>query len=226
MYVDDDVLLGPGCIARLVEGLERKPGFAALGADSAAEMRGGWDHWDYPRHVGMAATLFRRERLLGVTFRWEGERCECRCCCDDLRRAGFGIGYHSAARAWHRPIANVRGRTPAEQRLERSSSAGVDRSTTSTNCARILTAFDRNHFDRFRRQFVPTLRASGNHERLTAVAYGLYPSDAVCLKSRGSRSCHSPITACRPRCGGCMTFRMLSPAGRKIRRSRTGMPAM
>ena len=103
MLLDDDVVLGPGCLARLAEGLSRKRDFAALGADSAGEMTSEWQNWDYPHHVGMAATLFRRERLEGVTFRWAPEKCECLCCCDDLRRAGFGIGYLPAAQAWHRP---------------------------------------------------------------------------------------------------------------------------
>ena len=68
-------------------------------------MAGEWQNWDYPRHVGMAATLFRRERLERLTFRWEPGKCECRCCCDDLRRAGFGIGYLARrAQAWHRPV--------------------------------------------------------------------------------------------------------------------------
>ena len=103
MFLDDDVVLGPGCVARLVEELARKNGFAALGADSAGEMAGEWQNWDYPRHVGMAATLFRRERLERLTFRWEPGKCECRCCCDDLREAGFGIGYLATRKAWHRP---------------------------------------------------------------------------------------------------------------------------
>ena len=103
MYLDDDVVLGSLCVARLVEGLLRRPRFAALAADSAGEMRSGLQNWDYPAHVGMAATLFRRERLAGLTFRWAAGKCECRCCCEDLRRQGLGIGYLPDARAWHRP---------------------------------------------------------------------------------------------------------------------------
>ena len=103
MYLDDDVVLGPECVARLVARLSARPGFAAMGADSAAEMASGCGNWDYPPHVGMSATLFRRDRLAGLTFRWEPEKCECRCCCEDVRRAGFGIGYLPGALAWHRP---------------------------------------------------------------------------------------------------------------------------
>jgi hypothetical protein len=51
--------------------------------------------------------------------------------------------------------------------------------------ARILTAFDRNHFARFRRQFIPTLRGASNLEPLTAVAYGLQPSEQRLLEAAG-----------------------------------------
>ena len=62
--LDDDVVLGPRFAARLVQGLTERSVFAALAADSAGEMARGMDHWDYPRHVGMAAVVwFRRERL-------------------------------------------------------------------------------------------------------------------------------------------------------------------
>ena len=102
MYLDDDVVLGPGCMARLLMGLRRRPEFAALAADYNGEMNSGWENWDYPRHVGMGATLFRRERLAVMTFRWESGRCECQCCCDDLRRGGFAVGYLPGAVASHR----------------------------------------------------------------------------------------------------------------------------
>jgi hypothetical protein len=177
MYLDDDVVLGARCLARLVAGLIEKPGFAALGADCAGEMSRGWENWDCPPHVGMAATLFRRERLAGVTFRWEPGKCECRCCCDDLRRAGFGIGYLPGARAWHRP-------DPA-RRDTRPPAAPQRASPGTARAARILTAFDRNHYDRFRRQFLRTLRASGNREPLTALAYGLRPSERSRLEAAG-----------------------------------------
>jgi hypothetical protein len=185
MFLDDDVVLGAGCLGRLVQGLERKNGFAALGADCAGEMAGEWENWDYPRHVGMAATLFRREPLERLTFRWQPGKCECRCCCDDLRRAGFGIGYLAGARAWHRPVPRAPHprAEPTTERKWRSSPGGE--SGTSTGGGRILTAFDRNHFLRFRRQFLTTLRASGNREPLTAVTYGLHPGERSILEAAG-----------------------------------------
>jgi hypothetical protein len=186
MCLDDDVVLGPGCIVRLVEALRTRPGFAALAADSAGEMAGGWQNWDYPRHVGMAAVLFRRDRLAAVRFRWEPGKCECQCCCDDLRRGGLGIGYLPTAPAWHRPDGT-------ERELGcRTEDAGVThpcpgavRPAIVERPARILSAFDRRHFDRFRRQFLPSLRASGNPEAVTALTYGLHPSDRARLEAVG-----------------------------------------
>ena len=107
MFVDDDVVLGPDCVAILLEALQMRLEFAAFAADYNGEMNGGRGHWDYPGHVGMGATLFRRERLESVVFRWEDKKCECQCCCDDLRRAGYGIGYQPGAVAWHKRGAST-----------------------------------------------------------------------------------------------------------------------
>jgi hypothetical protein len=184
MFLDDDVVLGASCLQRLVHGLAQKNRFAALGADSAGEMASELENWDYPRHVGMAATLFRREALERLTFRWEPGKCECRCCCLDLRRAGLGIGYLAAAKAWHRPS-----RASVDRRTKPAMSTGLSQASTEMHAsgpgARVLTAFDRNHFLRFRRQFLTTLRSSGNREPLTAVTYGLLPSERSVLEAAG-----------------------------------------
>jgi hypothetical protein len=184
MLVDDDVVLGPRCVARLVEGLRKRPQFAALAADSAGEMRRGWDHWDYPRHVGMAAVLFRRERLEALTFRSESDKCECRCCCEDLRRAGHAIGYLPGAEAWHRPLRTNRATScaafPSQSAessrdvTERASAAG---STAPALPGRVLSTFDRKHRRLFVRRFLRSFRREGNTERVTAVVSGLYPSE-------------------------------------------------
>jgi hypothetical protein len=193
MCLDDDVVLAPGCVARLVDALRARPGFAALAADSAGEMAGGWQDWDYPRHVGMAAVLFRRERLAGLRFRWEPGRCECLCCCDDLRRDGFGIGYLPSARAWHRPDPARPGR-PSDCRVEAAcaSHTAAVRSSAIARPPRILSAFDRGHYERFRRQFLASLRASGNREAVTAVTYGLHPGERARLEAAGVE-----VVACR-----------------------------
>lgn len=182
MYHDDDVVLGEGCVARLVEGLIRRPQFAALAADSANEMAHGWDHWDYPRHVGMAAAMFRRERLSQVTFRWEHDQCECLCCCRDLRRARLGIGYLRGAVAWHRPKATDVKSCPAPTAAR--GNGAEERPIADRPTGRILAAFDRRDADRFRRQFLRSLRATGNSEPVTAVVYGLHPSERSLLAAQ------------------------------------------
>jgi len=192
MLLDDDVVLAPDCLARLVEGLEARPEFAALAADSDGQMRSGLEHWDYPSHVGMAAVMFRRERLAGLNFRWKDGKCECLCCCEDLRAASLGIGYLSSARAWHRPSA------PGS-----SSCVAVETSGGQSPCVKterqarapghILTAFDRRDYVRFRTHFLSTLRAAGNHEQVWAFAYGLFPSERARLEAQeGVRVIASP----------------------------------
>jgi hypothetical protein len=47
----------------------------------------------------------------------------------------------------------------------------------------VLTAFNRWHLPRFRRQFVPSFRAAGNGETVVAVTYGLYPSERRALEA-------------------------------------------
>lgn len=182
MYLDDDVVLGDGCVAELVAALQARRDFAALAADSAAEMQGGFEHWDYPRHVGMAAAMFRRDKLMRVEFRWEHGKCECRCCCEDLRRAGFGVGYLRTAAAWHRPMHLPQRPqaqpTPAESNRETcpAGSRGL--------APRILAAFNRRDYDKFRRQFLRSLRAAGNQEQVIAFAYGVYPSERLRLATQ------------------------------------------
>jgi hypothetical protein len=186
MLLDDDVVLDRHCVARLAEGLLRRPAFAALGADSTAVMEQGWDHWDYPRHVGMAAVLFRRERLEALTFRWENSdsKCECQCCCDDLRRAGYAIGYTPGALAWHRPIrraasATCAGASPRRDQARQEPAPPEPGPASAVPClpGRVLAAFDRNHRRLFARRFIRTLRAQGNDEIVTAVTYSLRPRE-------------------------------------------------
>src|SRR5947209_1675581 len=40
LFLDDDVVLGPGCVARLVEALRQRPAYAALAADYLGELGG------------------------------------------------------------------------------------------------------------------------------------------------------------------------------------------
>jgi len=97
MFLDDDVVLAPGCISLLVRELSRRSMYGALAADYLGECRKG----PVARHVTMGATLFRREALDQISFRWREERCECQCCCDDLRRLRWAIDYCPSAKARH-----------------------------------------------------------------------------------------------------------------------------
>ena len=97
MFVDDDVVLGPGCINQLLVALQRDPRFAAMAADCSND-RGSYRT---SPHVTVGATLFRRPALDAITFRWQEGKCECQCCCDDLRRLAMGIKYHPTAPATH-----------------------------------------------------------------------------------------------------------------------------
>ncbi|MGC8640494.1 MAG: glycosyltransferase family 2 protein [Isosphaeraceae bacterium] len=184
MFLDDDVVLGPDCVARLAHALERRPEFAALAADSAGEMNRPWQHWDYPDHVGLAAVLFRRERLATLTFRWEQEKCECLCCCDDLRAAGWGIGYLQGAQAWHRPLSRSPSTGSGPGADESQSQKSSPEPGTIQRRGRILAAFDRRDQTRFRTQFLTTLRESGNDEPVWAFAYGLFPTELDLLAAQ------------------------------------------
>lgn len=112
MFVDDDVVLASDCVHTLVRELSRRPAFGALAADYLDERCPG----EIASHVAMGATLFRREALAGQPFRWCDGRCECQCCCDDLRRRRWGIDYCATARATHlRPAKHHCHATPANE---------------------------------------------------------------------------------------------------------------
>ncbi|HWE40650.1 MAG TPA: glycosyltransferase [Isosphaeraceae bacterium] len=179
-FLDDDVVLEPDCLATLVDGLRRRPEFAALAADYLGESRrDGFvaDDVAIPRHVAAGAILFRREVLAFVPFRWQVDKCECQCCCDDLRRAGFGIGYLRGAGARHEPSLT------ADHRHHGAAAGAATAPTTSVPAlpGRVLAAFDRAHMTKFRKVFLATLRASGNAEPVTAVVYGATPSEVNLL---------------------------------------------
>jgi hypothetical protein len=168
MFLDDDVILEPGCVVTLVDALRRHSSFAALAADYLGESRGTHQGRASSAHVAMGATLFRREVLRLFEFRWEASKCECQCCCDDLRRLGFEIDYMPGAHARHEPALTSRHH------------GEIDRSTPG----RVLAAFDRCHLRRFRHLFLDSLRSCGNRETVTAVVYGLRPSEERTLASQ------------------------------------------
>jgi hypothetical protein len=154
MFVDDDIVLPHDAAIRLQAALVANPLFGALGAQVLPEC----DRWNLAAHVGMGATMFRREVLSRFQFRAEPGRCECLLCCRDLRQMGIGIAYLSGLRAQH-----VKSHSPAP--------------SAASQKPRILAAFNRRHLARFRQQFLRTLRAWGNREQVSVVGYGLYPSE-------------------------------------------------
>jgi hypothetical protein len=166
MFVDDDVVLEPGCVRALIDELIRRPAFAALAADYLGEQRAR----EIASHVSMGATLFRREALNKICFTWRQDRCECGCCCDDLRRLHWGLDYYPLARARH--IA-----------IHEASTATCRRPQNNTATGHILAAFNRRHRKHFEQRFLHSLRASGNDELVIPVAIGLYPSERRRLAS-------------------------------------------
>jgi hypothetical protein len=178
MFVDDDVALDAHCMAELVRHLYRQPAYGALAANYLGEGSAGVA----TQHVGMGATLFRREALDRISFRWEPCKCECQCCCDDLRRRSIGISYCAAARARHLKTAGP-GRHPQEQHppAEDKGESRCENAGRATPPGRVLTALNRRHFELFRRQFLTSLRRAGNDEQVTVVGYGLLDSQRRAL---------------------------------------------
>jgi len=164
MFVDDDVVLGTDCVRRLVEQLQQRLIYAALAADYLGEGR----LREPTCHVAMGATLFRRPVLDRIHFRWEPKKCECQCCCDDLRRLGYGIAYDRAARAVHLPRDH-------RQSLSAARCVEAEEAGNEQQEGRILAAFDHRHYDLFCEQFLKSLRMAGNDEWVTAVCYGMSP---------------------------------------------------
>jgi hypothetical protein len=97
MFLDDDVVLPPLGIEKLVYALIFNPWYAAVGID--------YQELVQPSpgaiHVAMGAILFIRPILEQIHFRTEPNKCECLCCCEDLRRMGYGIDYLPGLRAEH-----------------------------------------------------------------------------------------------------------------------------
>lgn len=167
MFLDDDVVLAPDCIRQLVEALQARPRWGALAADYLGDSAGADASC---RHVGMGATLFRRAALKRIPFRWEDNKCECRCCCEDLQRIGLRIGYWPAARAKH---VSKQTKAASATAMNQSKNDAVARQPTP----RILVATDGNHVDRFRHFFLRSLQATENHYPVTVAGYGLTRSD-------------------------------------------------
>ena len=193
MYVDDDVVLGENAIAQLVEDIESQSAYVAMAADYIGERNTN----GVSPHVAMGATLFRRESLTDVEFRWEKDKCECQCMTDDLRRRFRGIEYSARAEATHLEIdksasdADPHGdarhapciasteelhlapNTPNDQSITPGGDSVVVDVAESRREGEILVAFDRGHQQLFIRQFLQRLRFFGNWHKVHAVTFGL-----------------------------------------------------
>lgn len=175
MFLDDDVALASDCVARLHHGLASRPDYAAFAADYLGES----SKRRSSSHVSMGATMFRRSALARTSFRWEPMKCECLCCCEDLRRMGSRIEYLSSATAWHlsKPLEKQRcGRT-----VQPADDAADDIDPALASKAKVLVAFNRRDVRRFRDVFLRALRSSGNRQEVIVVGYGLYPSEVRLL---------------------------------------------
>jgi hypothetical protein len=194
MFLDDDVVLSPGTVRQLLEGLGARPRFAALGADYLEESKGKVACG----HVAMGAALFRRSALNQIKFRWSPGKCECLCCCRDLRRKRMQIGYLPAARARHldstQKTRQKGGRSHSAPRTAQNRDSPPHRNADAIAAvasqadgngggrAYVLAAFDRRHLQKFQHRFLSSLRAAGNDEPVIAFAYDLYPSERLQLR--------------------------------------------
>lgn len=178
LFLDDDVQLAPNCVWHLYHALSLRPSHAAVAADYLGEMGKGTGH------VAMGATLFRKAALTEIPFRWEENKCECLCWCEDARRKGMQISYLPTARALHLPgqTSGALHSTGNESAQAVSGSDAIAPTATSTDQdtirnAKILVAFNRRDVKRFSNVFLKTLRTFGNHQEVVVVGYGLYPSE-------------------------------------------------
>ena len=176
MFVDDDVVLNNDCIRTLIEGLVVRPSFAGLGADYSLQQRG----LRIAQHVTMGATLFRRAAIEEIDFRWEEGRCECLCCCLDLRDRHWGIDYLPQAKAIHMDINR-----PCDEVQYPTNCAAHEHDKTDEGV--VLACFNQKHCELFVHQFLTSLRRSGNHERVFVVAIGVNAEQRELLESLGPK---------------------------------------
>ena len=213
MYVDDDIVLAPECISRLLEGLKRRPEYAALAADCLGQAcpknddrtpsRGG------SRRDGSDPVPTRRARLPAVPLGTRPLRVPL------LRRrparAGFAIDYLAGAGATHMPSLTAK--------VPRAASDPPASEIARTCSPRILCSFDRSHHRKFLRVFLRTLRAWGNKESVLAYAYGLTPSEQRLLVANPGVE-----AVCRPTNGICPAVSRLADFAEAVARFPTETP--
>lgn len=177
MFLDDDVQLQSDTVARLYHGLQARPEYGALAADYLGDRA----RRRPSPHVGMGATMFRRSVIADLPFRFEADRCECLCLCHDLRARGIRIDYAFDATARHlERSVEACSASVAAGPIVRSS---LPDQLSVQNSGVVLAAFNRRDVGKFQRQFLHSLRQSGNAEQVIAVVYGLRPSERNRLAS-------------------------------------------
>ena len=95
VFLDRDVVLPPGGLEKLVLGLIFNPHHAAFAIDYQCSEPAP------ASHVAMGSMMLVRPVLEQLHFRAEPGRCECACCCADLRRMGYAVDYLPRLRAEH-----------------------------------------------------------------------------------------------------------------------------
>ena len=175
MFLDDDVVLAPDCVSRLHYALASRPDFGGFGADYLGEAR----RRGASPHVAMGAAMFRRSALEQTQFRWEENKCECLCCCEDLRRLGARVEYLPGAVARHLS----KERSASVPSGQTTMCPAVHSETELAGRAKVLVAFDRRDVRRFRDAFLRTLRANANRQEVIVVGFGLYPSEIGVLSN-------------------------------------------
>jgi hypothetical protein len=95
------------------------------------------------------------------------------------------------------PRASSPAQPPAKPRAASESSPSPPPSGAPDGV--VLAALDRRHLEKFRRQFLGSLRRCGNHQPVIVVGYGLYPSEQAVVRGLpGVRLMALPDSAVMP----------------------------
>lgn len=179
MFLDDDVVLGPDCVRKLLAELKENPSCAAVGAPYLFQS----NPFSPPSsdHVTMGATLFRRSAFSEFRFRASATRCDCSCCCEDLAKQMLQIRYCLEAQARHIDIGLHDEKAHTTQVEEKCPRAAAQHTLAAEPV--ILAAFDRRDVKKFRKQFLGSLRRNGGNDKVIAVTYGLTPRELRSLEA-------------------------------------------
>lgn len=112
LMLDNDVILPPGAVKRMVEFLTSHPRYAAI-ALTKHVWESSFEEVITPPHVDMSCVLFRKKILDELTFSEpskDGRQlpepyggCECAQCCFDIRKRGLEIGFLPGLSVHHLP---------------------------------------------------------------------------------------------------------------------------